>query len=77
MTQRIFIVVKGSTHDAEQTAMRHDIELTVTGESTNGRETYCEAPMSERAKVIEWYSRDAGYGGEFETGSCLWYTYRD
>lgn len=77
VTQRIFIVVKGSAHDAEQTAKRHDIGLTVTGESANGKKTYCEAPMSERAKVIEWYSRDAGWGGTFGLGSCLWYTYRD
>ena len=77
MTKVIFIVVKGSAADAERAATRYGIELTVTGVSTNGRETYCEAPMTERAKVISWYGLDAGYGGEFDNGSCLWYAYRD
>lgn len=75
--QRIFIVVKGQECHAEAAAIKHDLELTVTGASTNGTEVYCETPMTDRAKVISWYAQDAGFGGAFDNGSCLWYTYRD
>lgn len=73
----LFIVVKGTEHNAEIEAQRRGIELTVTGTSKNFTEVYCEAPMADLAKVIAWYTEDTGWGGTFPAGSCLWYATRD
>ena len=77
MTQRIFIVVKGQEADAIRAGEENDLELTILAMSDNFTETYCEAPMTDQAKVISWYAKDAGWGGTFDVGSCLWYAYRD
>ena len=75
--QTIFIIIKGQACDAERAAQARGIELTVTGQSNNWTETYCEAPMTERAKVIEWYAAESGFAKEIEPGKILWYAYRD
>lgn len=74
--QTIFIIIKGQAADAERAAQTRGIEMTVTGESSNWAETYCEAPMSERAKVIEWYASE-GIAKAAEIGEIIWYAYRD
>ena len=52
------------------------MELTVTGESDNFNECYCEASMEERHKVIDWYSQGQTLG-PFSPGDILWYAVRD
>ena len=74
---RVFIVVKGTANVAEAEAVRRKIDMTVTAESSNFTETYCEAPITELPKIREWYAEDAGWGGTFPAGSCLWFAERD
>ena len=50
---RVFLVVKGTADVAETEAARRKIDMTVTAESLNFAETYCEAPITELSKIRE------------------------
>ncbi len=71
-----FVVIKGPMDVAEAAAEKYKVNLTVEAESRNGNEVYGYVPAADRDRLIDWYSRDAGYGGTFEPGSLLWYAER-
>lgn len=74
---RMFFIVKGDDHVALREAHRRGIAIEIDGINLAGTETYCYAPMMDRPKIIDWYSKDAGIAKQAEEGSCLWYTTKE
>lgn len=77
MSAQYFLVIKGAAHAAETFATAHGISFTFEAESRNETETYGYAPQSDKERIIDWYAKDSGLGGLFETGSLLWYALRE
>lgn len=74
---RIFLVIKGDRDTAYAESVARGIGLVIDTTSSIWNETYAYAPISAKAKIIEWYARGAGTTEPAQLGDCLWYSERN
>lgn len=73
MQPKIYLVLKGTAHEAALAAGLADIPLTILLEDRAQGETYATAPLSAKAAVIKAYASVAAPG----PGDILFYTFRE